>query len=115
MRPSRVTPVASTTSMPGPDSASWPRWMRCQSVIAPSSAEYWHIGETTMRFGSVTPPSWIGVNNLGCGNLDSSLAKYFSQFLGEDNGARLIAVQAERVGGDRDALAGEAGDGALLD
>jgi len=29
--------------------------------MLPSSAEYWHIGETTMRFGSVTPPSWSGL------------------------------------------------------
>src|SRR6185436_9651997 len=114
MRPSRVTPVASTTSMPGPDSASWPRWMRCQSVIAPSSAEYWHMGDTTMRLGSVTPPSWIGVKSLGCGNLDSPFGKGFPDLCREGHGAGLVAVQAERVGGDRDALAGEAGEVSLL-
>jgi hypothetical protein len=38
--------------------------MRCQSVIVPSTAEYWHIGATTMRFGSVTLPSWIGVKSV---------------------------------------------------
>src|SRR5205085_7098013 len=38
--------------------------MKCQSVMEPSSATYWHIGETTMRFGSVTPPSWIGVKSF---------------------------------------------------
>ena len=27
----------------------------CQSLAAPSSAEYWHIGDTTTRLGSVTP------------------------------------------------------------
>src|SRR3954451_190788 len=38
--------------------------MKCQSVMEPSSATYWHIGETTMRLGSVTPPSWIGVKSF---------------------------------------------------
>src|SRR5262245_40426595 len=114
MRPSRVTPVASTTTMPGPDSASWPRWIRCQSVIEPSSAEYWHIGDTTMRFGSVTPPSWIGVKSLGCGKRDSPVCECLSDFLRERHRARLIAVQAQRVGGDRHTLAGQAGDIALL-
>src|ERR1051326_9507898 len=110
MRPSRVTPVASTTTMPGPDSASCPRWIRCQSVIAPSSAEYWHIGETTMRFGSVMPPSWIGVKSLGCDTLDPPLGEGCADLLRERHGAGLIAVQAERVRGHRHALAREAGD-----
>src|SRR5688500_17120570 len=114
MRPSRVTPVASTTSMPGPDSASWPRWIRCQSVMQPSSAEYGHVGETTARLGNVTPPSWIGVKRLGCGKFDSPVGKCLPDFLGEGDGAGLVAVQAKRVGGDRHALAGQAGDVALL-
>ena len=29
-----------------------PRWPRCQSLAQPSSALYWHIGETTMRLAS---------------------------------------------------------------
>lgn len=29
----------------------------CQSVALPRSAEYWHIGEITIRFGRVTPRS----------------------------------------------------------
>src|SRR3954469_26012927 len=35
--------------------------------MQPSSAEYWHIGATTTRLGSVMPPSWIGVNSFGDG------------------------------------------------
>ena len=35
----------------------------CQSVASPRSAEYWHIGEITIRFGSVTPRSVNGENN----------------------------------------------------
>jgi hypothetical protein len=32
--------------------------------MLPSSAEYWHIGETTMRLGSVTPPRVMGVKRV---------------------------------------------------
>ena len=39
--------------------------MKCQSFMQPSSATYWHIGETTMRLGSVTPPSCRGVKRAG--------------------------------------------------
>src|SRR5206468_11691444 len=31
------------------------RWTRCQSSAYPSRLEYWHMGDTAMRFGSVTP------------------------------------------------------------
>src|ERR1700694_122261 len=83
--------------------------MKCQSFMQPSSAEYWHIGETTMRLGSVTPPSWMGVKSLGSGNQDSFFRKGFPERFGEGHGAGLVAVQAQRVGGDRHALAREAG------
>src|SRR5258708_39154048 len=83
--------------------------------MQPSSAEYWHIGETTMRFGRVTPPSWMGVKSLGGGNRDSFFRKGLSQRFGKRHGAGLVAVQAQRLGGDRHALAAEAGDIALLD
>src|SRR5712691_11541816 len=83
--------------------------------MQPSSAEYWHIGETTMRFGRVTPPSWMGVKSLGGGNRDSFFQKGLSERLGKRHGAGLVAVQAQRVGGDRNAPPGEAGDIALLD
>src|SRR5258708_10863981 len=115
MRPSGVTPVASTIISPAPEQANWPRCMRCQSVMRPSFAEYWHIGDTTMRFGRLTPPSWIGVKSLGCGNQDSLLGKDLPQRFGERHRARLIAVQAERVGDHRHVLSGEAGDVAFLD
>src|SRR5436305_1607341 len=104
MRPSGVTPVASTIISPAPEQANWPTCMRCQSVMLPSSAEYWHIGDTTMRFGSVMPPSSMGVNSLGCGNLDSLLGKRLADRPGERHRAGLIAVQADRVRGDRHAL-----------
>ncbi len=68
MRPWRSTWVASTTSSPAPELASMPRCVRCQSLATPSFALYWHIGDTTMRFGSVRSASFIGENNaLGIG------------------------------------------------
>ena len=75
--------------------------------MQPSSAEYWHIGETTMRLGSVMPPSWMGVKSLGGANLDAFLRECLSDQRSKGRCARLVAVQAERVGGDRHALAGE--------
>lgn len=52
MRPSGDTADASMISIAAPDSASWPRWIMCQSAAEPSSAEYWHMGAITMRFSS---------------------------------------------------------------
>src|SRR3954468_15139895 len=115
MRPSGVTPVASTTNKPAPEHANWPRCIRCQSVMQPSRAEYWHMGETTMRLGRVMPPSWIGVNSLGCGNRDSFLLEGAPQLGGKLGRPRLVAVQAHGVGRDGDALAAETRHRALLD
>src|SRR5262245_49872063 len=39
--------------------------MRCQSVMHPSSAEYWHIGAMTMRLTRSRLPTRIGSNSLG--------------------------------------------------
>src|SRR5512139_3939144 len=114
MRPSRVTPVASRTTSPAPESAMLPRCARCQSFMLPSSAEYWHIGATAMRLGSVTPPSCSGSNSLGCGNADSFPFENPAQRLREVHGAGLVAVQAQRVGGYRHALAREARDVSAL-
>src|SRR5215204_4508476 len=61
MRPMRSTAVASTTTRPAPDIAIVMRCCRCQSFIEPSFAEYWHIGDTTMRFESRTGPRSKGV------------------------------------------------------
>src|SRR5690348_1861201 len=115
MRPSGVTPVASTMNRPAPEHAYCPRCWRCQSVMRPSCAEYWHMGETTTRLGRVMPPSSIGVSSLGCGNLDSFLFECLPQLGGEFRRARLVAVQAQRVGGDREALAAQADHDAVLD
>src|SRR6185295_6219602 len=67
MRPRFSTAVASTNTMPAPPWANLPRCTRCQSVTWPSSAEYWHIGETTMRFLASTSLSFIFSNNIRFG------------------------------------------------
>src|SRR6185437_2611029 len=53
MRPVCSTAVASIIRSPAPDTASEPRCCICQSLALPSSALYWHIGDTTMRLASV--------------------------------------------------------------
>src|SRR5260221_7582413 len=60
MRPSAVTADASVSTAPAPPTARLPRWTMCQSVANPSGLEYSHIGETTMRFLSVTSRSCSG-------------------------------------------------------
>jgi hypothetical protein len=57
IRPRPSTAVASTNTMPAPPCANLPRCTRCQSVTWPSLAEYWHIGETTIRLRASTSRS----------------------------------------------------------
>src|SRR3569832_1687271 len=69
MRPIASTWVASMQNIAAPDSAMELMWVKCQSVATPSSAEYWHIGDTIMRFFKVRPRSLIGENRAlmkGC-------------------------------------------------
>ena len=54
MRPSAVTAVASVNTSAAPPTARLPRCTRCQSLANPSTLEYWHIGDTTMRLASVS-------------------------------------------------------------
>src|ERR1700730_10810097 len=63
MRPACSTPVASIISNPAPDTARKPRCCMCQSLALPSSALYWHIGETTMRLASVRLRNVTGVKS----------------------------------------------------
>src|SRR6266571_8985346 len=64
MRPCLSTWVASTINRAAPECAIMPRCMRCQSLAQPSSAEYWHIGETTIRLASSRPAMRKGVNKV---------------------------------------------------
>ena len=50
--------------MPAPVIASIIQCCRCQSVAEPSSAEYWHIGETAMRFANSSAPIRIGEKSV---------------------------------------------------
>ncbi len=59
--------VASTMTSPAPPAARLPRCTRCQSLAKPSSAEYWHIGETAMRLRKVTPRRFSGVRRSTSG------------------------------------------------
>ncbi len=61
MRPSGVTLAASVSTSPAPPTARLPRCTRCQSSGTPSSAEYWHMGETKTRLGIVTERSRTGL------------------------------------------------------
>ncbi len=65
MRPSGDTAVASTMTSPAPPTAREPRWTKCQSFARPSSAEYWHMGETPMRLRNVTERTASGENKCG--------------------------------------------------
>src|SRR5580700_2984900 len=48
-----------------PERARCPRWITCQSVMQPSTAEYWHIGAMTIRLASVSEPMRKGSNSFG--------------------------------------------------
>src|SRR5687768_348301 len=63
MRPSAVTAAASVSTAPAPPTARVPRWTTCQSLANPSTLEYSHIGDTTIRFRSVTLRIVSGENN----------------------------------------------------
>src|SRR5687768_15043971 len=65
MRPRFSTAVASTNTAPAPPCANLPRCTRCQSATMPSCAEYWHIGEMTMRLRRRTPRSSSGWKRNG--------------------------------------------------
>src|SRR5476651_2354836 len=55
MRPCGLTLVISHITSPAAPSDILPRCIRCQSLAEPLLELYWHIGETTTRFGSVRP------------------------------------------------------------
>src|SRR5207342_2363232 len=57
-----------------PESARWPRWIRCQSVMHPSSAEYWHMGAITIRLHRSRLPTRIGWKRADCAMIISPCA-----------------------------------------
>src|SRR5438067_2856603 len=67
MRPVAVTAVASVNTSAAPPTARLPRCTKCQSLAKPSTLEYSHIGETTIRFASVTPRRFSASNRCATG------------------------------------------------
>src|SRR4249919_76424 len=65
IRPSAVTADASVITSAAPPTARDPRCTRCQSEAKPSVLEYWHIGDTMMRWGSVRSRLENESNNEG--------------------------------------------------
>src|SRR5262249_49172221 len=53
MRPCGMTLVISHITSPAQPSDMLPRCIRCHSLAEPLLELYWHIGETTIRFGRV--------------------------------------------------------------
>src|SRR5690606_12336917 len=64
IRPSGETAVASAITIDAPPTARPPKCTRCQSVANPSIDEYWHMGDTTMRFFNVIPLMVKGVKSI---------------------------------------------------
>src|SRR5581483_6457884 len=62
MRPCGLTFVISHITRPAAPSDRLPRCIRCQSFAEPLLELYWHIGDTTTRFGSVSPRMVRGEN-----------------------------------------------------
>src|SRR3954454_11081718 len=65
MRPSALTAEASVSTSDAPPVARDPRWTKCQSLEKPSTLEYWHIGDTTMRLDRVTERRLNGSKRCG--------------------------------------------------
>ena len=64
IRPSGEMAAASVKINPAPPTALLPKCTKCQSFGNPSSAEYWHIGETTIRFFKVSSLNFREENKL---------------------------------------------------
>ena len=92
MRPSRVTAVASTKAAPNPPSANLAWCRKCQSCTAPSTAWYWHIGETTMRLRSSRPRRRSGVNSSGVNAYSAACSRLPSSSAISPSSSRMMAV-----------------------
>src|SRR5476651_2197028 len=62
MRPWLLTFVISAITRPAAPSDILPSHIRCQSLAEPLVELYWHIGDTTTRFGKVRPRMMRGEN-----------------------------------------------------
>src|SRR5664279_2523382 len=107
MRPIADNAVASMVYMPAFDCRSWPPCTICQSVAQPSTAEYWHMGDTTMRLARVSSRRVRGENRVvdmvmlwvtdcrGVGRAPLSLSRSFPEA-----SSRPAAIRAGMLGPD---------------
>ena len=65
IRPSGEMAAASVKINHAPPTARLPKCTKCQSFGNPFSAEYWHMGETTIRFFREISLSLRGENKFG--------------------------------------------------
>ena len=68
--PSGSTAAASVNISPAPPTALLPRCTKCQSFAYPPTLEYWHIGDTLIRFRNIT--SRIFNSEKRCGRSDDA-------------------------------------------
>jgi hypothetical protein len=90
IRPSGVTAVISTITIPAPDNDSEHKCCRCQSFAEPSTALYWHIGDTAMRLARTRPPMVIGENS--CASIRDPTTDL--RVIGSSSGGRRSSVNA---------------------
>src|SRR5215510_8970236 len=93
MRPCGLTLVISHITSPAQPSDILPRCIRCQSLAEPLSELYWHIGETTTRFGRVRPRMVIGENR--------TLAIGRTSFQYKNSNAGTVGVNGDHQAADR--------------
>ena len=76
IRPSGSTALASVSTSEAPPTARLPRWTSCHSFGNPATDEYWHIGETMIRFLSVTDRCVSGLKRITgpCNNVRACCA-----------------------------------------
>src|SRR6202050_949742 len=82
MRPSGVTAAASVNTKAAPPTAREARCAKCQSFAWPSTDEYWHIGETTMRLAKSTSRMRSLLNRCGMDQWSRSRMEGERQLLG---------------------------------
>src|SRR6266852_2627476 len=91
-------------SRPAPDIDIMPYCTWCHGWALPSTDEYWHIGDTTMRLGSVTPPISTGVKSwavmvvlFGGSTADRRSGLMAEPFLDQAAGDGIAARHEERT------------------
>src|SRR3569833_2650697 len=95
IRPSGETAVASAITSAAPPTARDQRWTKCQSVAAPYSDEYMHIGETPMRLRSVTERMVSGSKRFGMEARKKLSAERFANSAGKFPRIRSLVIPGQ--------------------